>query len=75
VYWKHSARNLFRHFECELKTGRRGGEEFAPELVIRELIEGEIAADGRKGFRVLAQAIGFEPLPRKPPRARYRSRE
>ena len=31
------------------------------------MIEREIAADDGKGFRVLAEAFGFEPFPREPP--------
>src|SRR5579862_6497123 len=61
----HLASDLFRHFKSELKALRREREQARPELRRRELVEGEIAADRRKGLGVLAQAGGFENLARK----------
>jgi hypothetical protein len=57
---KHFAGDLFRNFEGEAEWPRNLREEFAPELFAGKLVEGEIAADRRKCFGVLAQTLGFE---------------
>src|ERR1700691_1094809 len=60
------AGDLFRHFEGELEALGHQLEQLSPEFRRRKLIEGEIAADGKKGLRVLSQAGGLEEPPRKP---------
>src|SRR5262249_25957558 len=61
------AGNLFGNLEGELKLWRRLRKQPAPKLFGRKLVECEISAHNRKCFRVFAQAIPFERLPRKSP--------
>src|SRR6185312_6241493 len=46
--------------------GGCGGKQALPKLGRGKLVEGEIAANDGKSFRVLAQALGFETLLREP---------
>src|SRR5262249_1786240 len=57
---KPAAGDLLGDLEREPERGGRLGEELLPEVLGRELVEGEIAADGRESGRVLLQALGFE---------------
>src|SRR5580700_10957697 len=61
---KHLAGDLLRHFESEAEQPWHLREKFAPEFFAGKLVEGEIAADGREGFGVFAEALGFEELAR-----------
>jgi len=49
-----------QEFERELKSRRRLAEQPLPENLAGELIEGEIAANSGKDFRVFTQALRFK---------------
>src|SRR5690349_9479602 len=59
---KYLACNLLGHLESEAEGRGHLLEEFTPEFFGRELIKGEIAADGGEGFGVFAKAVGFKAL-------------
>ncbi len=59
---EYLAGDLLGDFEGELKTRRRLAEKPLPEALGRKLIEGEVAANGRKDLSVFAQALRFECL-------------
>src|SRR5690242_6348543 len=60
------ARDLLRDLERKPEPRRRFPEQAAPEVVGRELVEGEVAADRRERFGVLAETVRFELLFREP---------
>ena len=53
-------RDVLGHLEAEEKIGRGHVEELRPIVLGRELVEGEVAADGRERPRILGQAFRLE---------------
>jgi hypothetical protein len=53
-------RGVFGHLEPEDKALGRGVEQLGPVLLARELVEGQVAADRRKGLGVFGEAFLLE---------------